>query len=82
MLDERPKGKFLRGCSIMELIRATIKLDDTQVVTLAAAILMAGMEPSAARHVTEDQAVRQAKSLLYAANKQSEDPLRNLKVRI
>lgn len=66
----------------MELIRATIKLDDTQVVTIAAAVIMAGLTPEAQRHTTPEAAVRQAKSLLYAANTMANDPLRKMKVKI
>ena len=66
----------------MELIRVTVKLDDTQVIAIAAAVLMAGLTPEAQRHTSPEAAARQAKAMLYAANTLSEDPLRKMKVKI
>jgi hypothetical protein len=68
------KGKKLRGTILteetmpkeipIELIRATIKLDDAQVIAIAAAILWS---QDSARRVTAQECVRAAKQLLYAA---------------
>ena len=66
----------------MELIRVTVRLEDTQVEAIVAAIITAGLTPEAQRHASPEAAVRQAKALLYAANTLSDDPLRKMKVKI
>lgn len=60
----------------MELLKATIKLDDVQVVTLAAAILWSQQ----GNQITADHAVRQAKQLLHAAQAQMDIPFRLSKI--